>query len=61
MVQSLERKFTLFSSLLGEVSDLVASYLSQFNQGGIEGVKHYADEHNYRPCCLIPDNYLEQV
>ncbi|XP_071548411.1 VWFA and cache domain-containing protein 1 [Panulirus ornatus] len=59
MIQSLERKFTLFSSLIGEMSDLVASYFSQIKQGGTESEKRYADEHKYRPCCLIPDNYLE--
>ncbi|XP_069955899.1 VWFA and cache domain-containing protein 1 isoform X2 [Cherax quadricarinatus] len=59
MIQSLERKFTVFSSLIEEMSKLVANFYSEHRERELEDVMHYADEHKYHPCCLIPDNYLE--
>ncbi|KAG7161734.1 VWFA and cache domain-containing protein 1-like 1 [Homarus americanus] len=57
MIQSLERKFDLYSSLIGEMLELVTSHYSQQRQRGLDDVIPYADD--YHPCCLIPDNYLE--
>nr|XP_045607175.1 VWFA and cache domain-containing protein 1-like [Procambarus clarkii] len=59
MIQSLERKFTLYSGLIEEMSELMASYYGQHKERELEEESNYADEQKYYPCCLIPDNYLE--
>ncbi|KAK3866357.1 hypothetical protein Pcinc_028108 [Petrolisthes cinctipes] len=54
MVEALERKFSLYSSLLGEMTEVATSHFNQqLEVGGV------VEEREYHPCCLIPDNYLE--
>ncbi|KAG0727111.1 VWFA and cache domain-containing protein 1 [Chionoecetes opilio] len=53
MVQSLERKFSLYSRLLSEMCERLEEELSG------EGAGQEGEAQEYRPCCLIPDNYLE--
>lgn len=56
MIEALERKFSLYSNLLGEMADLATNYFNQQQEGGLGVVM---EEREYHPCCLIPDNYLE--
>lgn len=58
MIEALERKFSLYSSLLGEMADLATNYFNQQQEGG-GGGGVVVEEREYHPCCLIPDNYLE--
>uniref|UniRef100_A0A0N7ZCW3 VWFA domain-containing protein n=1 Tax=Scylla olivacea TaxID=85551 RepID=A0A0N7ZCW3_SCYOL len=53
MVQSLERKFSLYSRLLTEMCETLEE---QFT---LDEPRLGREAQEYRPCCLIPDNYLE--
>lgn len=55
MVLSLERKFSLYSRLLTEMCEMLEE------QYPVDGPRLGRDAQEYRPCCLIPDNYLEYV
>ncbi|XP_066955648.1 VWFA and cache domain-containing protein 1 [Macrobrachium rosenbergii] len=58
MIQGLERKFSLYSSLIEEMSSLVLVHYNQTFQTAKDPYAYPREELEYHACCLIPDTYL---
>lgn len=65
MIVSLEGKFAMYSRRLEEMAEVVEDHYSVWQQQqqtlGIDRLDQCTHQSQYRPCCLIPDNYLQLV
>ncbi|KAK7067517.1 hypothetical protein SK128_028113, partial [Halocaridina rubra] len=58
MVQTLEKKFSLYSSLMTDMSNIVKVHYNQHINLVNDPFSHYGSESQYYACCLIPDHFL---